>query len=281
LGINGYAGFQLFADDAYSQYHSLQTTVSRRWSAGYFQAAYTFSRSTDATSSGNTAFNTAFNDESTLNASRGLSDFDRTHRFVVSYRYDLPIFKGTSGVRAALLRDWALSGITIFQSGTPFSVTDSGAGSAFLVLGFTPLTLGGQLAPGATIASAPTSGDIHKRIDGYLNPAAFAIAPQLYPVQCKVDPNFCTTDFGNLGRNIFRGPSQQNWDFSLIKNFKITERQSLRFTTDFFNIWNHANFGNPSVNDVETIGVANSPFGKIISTVGTPRLIQFSLRYAF
>jgi hypothetical protein len=281
LGINGYAGFQLFADDAYSHYHSLQTTVSRRWSAGYFQAAYTFARSTDATSSGNTAFNTAFNDESTLNASRGLSDFDRTHRFVVSYRYDLPFFKGTSGVRAALLRDWALSGITIFQSGTPFSVTDSGAGSAFLVLGFTPLTLGGQLAPGATIASGPTSGDIHKRIDGYLNPAAFAIAPQLYPAQCRVDSNFCTTDFGNLGRNVFRGPSQQNWDFSLIKNFKITERQSLRFTTDFFNIWNHANFGNPSVTDVETIGVPNSPFGKIISTVGTPRLIQFSLRYAF
>jgi len=281
LGINGYAGFQLFADDAYSHYHSLQTTVSRRWSAGYFQAAYTFARSTDATSSGNTAFNTAFNDESTLNASRGLSDFDRTHRFVVSYRYDLPFFKDTSGVRAALLRDWALSGITIFQSGTPFSVTDSGAGSAFLVLGFTPLTLGGQLAPGATIASGPTSGDIHKRIDGYLNPAAFAIAPQLYPAQCRVDSNFCTTDFGNLGRNVFRGPSQQNWDFSLIKNFKITERQSLRFTTDFFNIWNHANFGNPSVTDVETIGVPNSPFGKIISTVGTPRLIQFSLRYAF
>jgi hypothetical protein len=281
LGVNGYS-FQLFADDAYSHYHSLQTTLSRRWSAGYFQAAYTFSRSTDATSSGNTAFNTAFNDESTLNASRGLSDFDRTHRFVVSYRYDLPFFKGTSGVRAALLRDWALSGITIFQSGTPFSVTDSGAGSAFMALGFTPLTLGGQLAPGATIASGLTSGDIHKRIDGYLNPAAFTIAPQLYPAQCKVDSNFCTTDFGNLGRNVFRGPPQQNWDFSLIKNFKITERQSLRFTTDFFNIWNHANFGNPTVTDVESFlcGCANA-FGKITSTVGTPRLIQFSLRYAF
>jgi len=72
LGVNGYGGFQLFADDAYSHYHSLQTTLSRRWAAGYFQAAYTFSRSTDATSSGNTAFNTAFNDESTLNGSRGL-----------------------------------------------------------------------------------------------------------------------------------------------------------------------------------------------------------------
>ena len=303
LGINGYAGFQLFADDAYSHYHSLQTTLSRRWSGGYFQAAYTFARSTDATSSGNTAFNTAFNDESSLNASRGLSDFDRTHRIAVSYRYDLPFFKNGGGVKETLLQGWALSGITIFQSGTPFSVTDSGAGSAFLVLGFTPLTLGGQLAPGATIASGLTSGNIHKRIDGYLDTAAFTPAPPLYgpnlcnPNQPATAPppnaNFCTTDFGNLGRNVFRGPSQQNWDFSMIKNFKITERQSLRFTTDFFNIWNHANFGNPTVTDVESFQCAagspgcvngvlqGSPFGKITSTVGTPRLIQLSLRYAF
>ena len=280
-GINGYAGFQLFADDAYSHYHSLQTTLSRRWGAGYFQAAYTFSKSTDATSTGNTAFNTAFNDESTLAASRGLSDFDRPHRFVASYRYDVPLFKGETGVRGALLTGWAISGITIFQSGAPFSVTDSGAGSAFLGLGFTPGTLSGQLASGSTLASALSTGGIKSRIDGYLNPAAFTTAPLLYPAQCAVDSNFCTTDFGNLGRNIFRGPSQQNWDFSLIKNFNITERQSLRFTTDFFNIWNHANFGNPAVNDVETIGIPNSPFGKITSTVGTPRLIQFSLRYAF
>jgi hypothetical protein len=289
-GINGYAGFQLFADDAYSHYHSLQTTLSRRWGAGYFQAAYTFSKSTDATSTGNTAFNTAFNDESTLAASRGLSDFDRTHRFVASYRYDFPFFKGETGVKGALLRGWAVSGITIFQSGAPFSVTDSAAGSAFLGLGFTPGTLSGQLASGSTLASTATSGSITKRIDAYLNPAAFTTAPLLYPALCNAavpatapppNANFCVTNFGNIGRNVFRGPSQQNWDFSLIKNFNITERQSLRFTTDFFNIWNHANFGNPTVTDVETIGTANSPFGKITSTVGTPRLIQFSLRYAF
>jgi len=280
-GINGYAGFQLFADDAYSHYHSLQSTLSRRWGTGYFQAAYTFSKSTDATSTGNTAFNTAFNDESTLAASRGISDFDRPHRFVLSYRYDLPFFKGETGAKGALLRGWAVSGITIFQSGSPFSVTDSGGGSAFLGLGTTPSTLTGQLASGNTLASALTSGGIRSRIDGYLNPAAFTTAPLLYPAQCKVDPNFCTTGFGNLGRNVFRGPSQQNWDFSLLKTFQLTERQSLRFTSDFFNIWNHANFGNPSVTDVETIGLPNSPFGKITSTVGTPRLIQFSLRYAF
>ena len=280
-GINGYSGFQLFANDAYSHYHSLQTTLSRQWARGYFQAAYTWSKSTDATSTGNTAFNSAFNDESTLAASRGLSDFDRPQRLAVSYRYDLPFFNSATGAVHALLGGWSVAGITIAQSGLPFSVTDSAAGSAFLGLGFTPGTLGGQLAPGMSISSGTTHGSVSSRIDGYLNPAAFTTAPLLYPAQCPNDPNFCTTAFGDLARNIYRGPAQQNWDFSLIKNFHLSERSELRFTTDFFNIWNHANFANPAVTDVETIGIPNSPFGKITSTVGTPRLIQFSLRLAF
>jgi hypothetical protein len=289
-GINGYSGFQLFANDAYSHYNSLQTTLSRRWGAGYFQAAYTFSRSTDATSSGNTAFNTAFNDESTLAASRGLSDFDRTHRLAVSYRYDLPFFSRSEGLTRKLLAGWAVSGITIVQSGLPFSVLDSGAGTAFLGSGSAPGVLSASLAPGETLADGLSSGGIGSRIDGYLNPAAFTPAPLLYPTECNPNQpnpavlpnaNFCTTGFGSLGRNTFRGPGQQNWDFSLIKNFKITERQTLRFTTDFFNIWNHANFGNPAVTDVESISLPNSPFGKITSDLGTPRLIQFSLRYMF
>jgi hypothetical protein len=122
--------------------------------------------------------------------------------------------------------------------------------------------------------------------------ANFTTAPILSPA---LGGDGAVTLFGDLGRNIYRGPHQQNWDFSLLKNFKITERQSIRFTTDFFNIWNHANFANPALNDVETIGhctpgvggcpangiAPGSPFGKIISTVGTPRLIQFSLRYSF
>ena len=280
-GINGYSGFQLFANDAYSHYNSLQTTLSRRWGAGYFQAAYTFARSTDATSTGNTAFNTAFNDESTLNDSRGLSDFDRTNRLAVSYRYDLPFFSSAQGLKHRLLGGWAISGITIVQSGAPFSVLDSGAGTAFLGSGSAPGVLSASLAPGETLSEGLSSGGIGTRINGYLNPAAFTPAPQLYPTQCLTDPNFCTTGFGNLGRNTYRGPGQQNWDFSLMKNFKITERQSLRFTTDFFNIWNHVNFANPAVTDVESISLPNSPFGKITSDLGTPRLIQFSLRYMF
>jgi Carboxypeptidase regulatory-like domain/TonB dependent receptor len=275
LSINGYSGMQLFANDAYSNYNSLQATLSRRWGAGYFQAAYTFSRSIDATSSGNTAFNTAYNDESTLDASRGLSDFDRTHRLVVSYNYDLPFFSSATGAKRMFLHGWSVSGITIFQSGTPFSVIDSGSGTAFLGSGLTT-TLTAELA-GGSVGNGYSHGDIHHRLSGYLNPNNFTKAPFLYPAQCSSDPNFCTTDFGNLGRNIYRGPAQQNWDFSFIKNFTLTERQSLRFTADFFNIWNHANFANPSQADVENPGT----FGVITQTVGTPRLIQFSLRYAF
>jgi len=278
--INGYGGFQIFANDAYSHYNSFQATISRRWRSGYIQGAYTFGKSTDATSSGNTALNTAFNNESDLKYSRGLSDFDRTHRFVFSYVYTLPFFSDAEGWKKVALSGWEVSGIIVAQSGTPFSVLDSAAGTAYLGPGYTP-TLTGSLAPGATIGSGYTTGGIHQRLNGYLDYTQFTPAA-LLPASEGGDGS--VTDFGNLGRNTFRGPFQQNWDFSIAKNFSLTERFKLRFTTDFFNIWNHANFANPSITDVETINASDpsaSPFGKIFSTVGTPRLIQFSLRLSF
>src|SRR5271165_4386724 len=119
-------------------------------------------------------------------------------------------------------------------------------------------------------------------------PGAFTTAPQLYPTQCATSADFCTTGFGDLGRNIYRGPFQQNWDFSLIKHFKLAERQDLRFAADFFNLWNHPNFGTPLITDYEQYLAWSSgpktspdPFGEIVSTTGTPRLIQFSLRWQF
>jgi hypothetical protein len=198
----------------------------------------------------------------------------------VSYRYDLPFFAGATGWKRAALANWAISGITIIQSGTPFTVIDSAAGSAYVGAGYTT-TLTGSLAPGGSISKGYTGGGIGNELaNGYLNAANFTRAPFLYfPSGVCTDPtgNTCVTLFGNLGRNTFRGPYQQNWDFSLQKNFQLTERYGLRFTTDFFNIWNHANFANPAVTDVE----AGSSFGRIISTLGTPRLIQFSLRFVF
>ncbi len=282
-GLNGYSGYQIFANDAYSIYNALQSTLSRRWAANYFQAAYTYSKNIDATSTGNTAFNTAYNDQSTINASRGISDFNRPQRLALSYAYDLPFFAHATGAKKAAFGGWQVSGVTIFQSGLPFSIYDSSAGTGFLGQGSTPL-LGASLAPGATIASGLSSGGIHSRVaNGYLNPAAFTPAAQLYPAQCASDPNFCTTGFGDLGRNIYRGPFQQNWDVSFLKHFKIGERQDVRFAADFFNLWNHTNFGDPTVTDIEAYlaSPGNSPFGKIVQTNGNPRLIQFSLRWGF
>ena len=285
-GLNGYSGYQIFANDAYSIYHSLQATVSRRWERGYIQAAYTFSKNIDATSTGNTANNTAFNDESTINASRGISDFNRPQVLKISYVYDLPFFAHATGFRRAVVSQWSVSGVSSFQSSLPFSVLDSNGGNAFLGAGTSPVSA--SLAPGASIASGTSSGSVTDRLNGWLNPAAFTTAPLLYPTQCATDTNYCTTGFGSLGRNIYRGPFQQNWDFSLIKRFRLTERQDLRFAADFFNLWNHPNFGTPLVTDYEQYlawtGSGQSgpdPFGRIVNTTGTPRLIQFSLRWAF
>ena len=148
-GLNGYSGYQIFANDAYSIYHSLQATVSRRWERGYIQAAYTFSKNIDATSTGNTANNTAFNDESTINASRGISDFNRPNVLKISYVYDLPFFAHATGFKHAALGEWAVSGVTSFQNSLPFSVLDSNGGNAFLGAGTSPVAA--SLASGATI----------------------------------------------------------------------------------------------------------------------------------
>jgi hypothetical protein len=285
-GLNGYSGYQIFANDAFSIYHSLQATLSRRWQRGYIQAAYTYSKNIDATSTGNTANNTAFNDESTISASRGISDFNRPQFFKVSYVYELPFFAHANGFEHAALGGWSVSGVSSFQSSEPFSILDSNGGNAFLGAGTSPVSA--SLASGATIPEGQSHGSVTSRLNEWLNPTAFTTAPLLYPTQCASDSNFCTTGFGNLGRNIYRGPFQQNWDFSLIKHFAITERQDLRFAADFFNLWNHPNFGTPLVTDYEqylawTAAGQNGPdpFGKIVSSTGTPRLIQFSLRYAF
>jgi hypothetical protein len=284
--LNGYSGYQIFANDAYSIYHSFQATASRRWERGYIQAAYTFSKNIDATSTGNTANNTAFNDESTINASRGISDFNRPHVLKVSYVYDLPFFARATGMKHAVLGEWAVSGVTSLQSSLPFSILDSNGGNAFLGAGTSPVSA--SLAPSASIGSGMTSGSISQRLNGYLNPATFTTAPLLYGTQCATDPNYCTTGFGDLGRNIYRGPFQQNWDFSLIKHIPLTERQDLRFAADFFNLWNHPNFSNPLVTDYEqylawsaSSETSPDPFGRIVQTTGTPRLIQFSLRWTF
>jgi len=87
-----------------------------------------------------------------------------------------------------------------------------------------------------------------------------------------------STGYGSVGRNCFRGPWQENLDFSIGRIFRLSNRQALKFSAEFFNLTNTPSFASPSVVDIEA---GPSAFGHITSTVGTPRLVQFALRYSF
>ncbi len=189
-------------------------------------------------------------------ANRGVSDFDRTHRFVLSYIWDLPKPPITSrSVPGRLLfSNWQLSGIIVAMSGLPIDVVDTGAGSFY------------GLSGGSTPLSRPNLvGDPRSNIPAgyFFNPSAFArpFVPtgQLIPssggsaVSGPVQPGTrFGTDIGNVGRNILRGPRQTNVDFSLIKHFAIREAKNIELRAEFFNLFNHVNLANP-ISDLNAV----------------------------
>ena len=100
--------------------------------------------------------------------------------------------------------------------------------------------------------------------------------PSAHDPTAIVDPNGeAATDIGNVGRNVLRGPGQNNLDFSVGKRFPLTESKTLEFHADFFNVLNHANRDNP-VSDIST-----ADFGKVLSFSSSPRMIQFALKLTF
>lgn len=277
LGLSRKRGSRYSGNIGMATYNSLQATLSRRLHRGlYFQAAYTFSKAIDNVSGSQSTdeFNqtragqggaNVFNDQSNVQQNKALSDFDRPHRLVVSYSYDLPV-PTNSFFQNQFFRGWTVSGIVTYQSGLPFSVFDSTAGGAFGISnGFeTPRLICGNSN------DAYTTGPIQSRLDHYLNAACFGAA---LPVANSAGSG--VQNLGNTPRNIFRGPSQQNWDFSVIKSFKFKESHEFVFRTDFFNLWNHPVFNLPSSVDIGTA----STFGQITTTVVPARLIQFGLTY--
>ena len=95
-------------------------------------------------------------------------------------------------------------------------------------------------------------------------------------VKYGVDPQAeAATDIGNVGRNVLRGPPQWNLDFSVSKQFPVTESKSIEFSVDFFNLINHPNRDNP-VSDIST-----SDFGKILNFSSSPRIVQLALQFKF
>ena len=265
--------FEDFAPNSDSHYNALQATLAHRFGKGlYFQSAYTWSKSIDDVSTASVAFLTRVNNQTDAAASRGLSDFDRRHRFVTSGVYQLPFFASASGFTKAALGGWEVSGVLILQSGTPFSIFDPAGGSAY-ALASTPSSTA-TFNPGFSCANAPSSGSTQSRLANWVNPLAYQ--PDAF-LPLSTGGFSDATGYGNTPRNCIIGPSQENVDLTLDKTFKLGERQSLRFRTDFFNLFNHPSFAGPAAPVVSSAGGA----APITSTIGTPRLVQFSLKYSF
>ena len=290
-----------------STYHSLQATLTRRLSSGLqFLASYTFSKSIDDASgpgggagSDGTLDTSGGLDTSWIighqfdgRANRGISDFDRTHRFVASAIWDMPTpgFAANSRTARRFLGNWQVSGIVIAMSGLPVDLFDPEGGAFQGLWGARP-----NWAPGATRDTATTNVPPGY----YFNPFAFALATVQagQPIPGANDPTAIAgdagTDVGNVGRNLLRGPGQSNVDFSLLKHFPIHESKYLDFRVDFFNLFNHANRNNP-ISDIRAVADTDDAvdpntgrilipgdFGRIIGFSSSPRIIQFSLKFNF
>jgi outer membrane receptor protein involved in Fe transport len=267
---NATGGLQQVQTSSNSHYDSLQLSVTKRFSRGLqFLSAYTFGKSIDYYSGGtiNELVSTP-GDQRDWKSNRGRSDFDRTHRFVTSFVYDLPALVSNSSASRWILNDWGVNGILTFQSGLPFSVVQAPDNNIIQRANFRPGFAG----------SVEGGGRPQDRLTQYFDPAAFApstLAGGFF------DPN---APFGNTGRNILTGPGQKNVDFSIVKFIPFTESVRGEFRTEFFNLFNWANFANPnsniSINIVEN-GVVRPLAGRITQTSAGPRVIQFAFKLNF
>jgi hypothetical protein len=285
-------GYQLADTVGDMKFNSAQATLRKVLSHGLtFQASYTFSR---AFTTQNGAGGGALPSSGGLNASSGgpnlgdplnlrqqygLAQWYRPHRMVINYNWEIPV-KNLKGIAGAVLGGWSLSGVTTIQSGQWLSITDTRGGAIYGMAGApTVVQSRAQMAPGMTYAQIVTSGAIGQRLGsdggpGYLNKAAFMTIPSLDPTI----PASVGAGWGNSGVGIIEGPGQFNFDATLAKNTRvggIHEDAALQFRAEFFNLLNHAQFGNPVNN------LALPTFGTIQSTSVNPRLVQLALKYIF
>jgi hypothetical protein len=253
LGKNDYVGL--------SWYHSMQATLRKQVSHGLtFQGAYTFSKAENNT--------TVYNDQNNLSLDWARATFDRTHRFIANYDYQLPAPMQRKGITGTILTGWSMAGIIIIQSGLPMTLTDPKGGGVYGGAGPSTITL----CPGASLANLATSGRDQSRLNNWINAGPTVICPAP-----PVGPDG-STGYGNTGVNIITGPGQFNTDFSIGKRTAvggIRENAELAFRVEFYNTFNHPQFSNPGT----TYGTAT--FGVVTQSSVASRLIQFGFKYLF
>jgi hypothetical protein len=309
---------ELYTAEGISAYNALQAHVEKRLSHG-LQAgvSYTYSRSLDEQS----ALGLFYNGNNPLNIRDGYgpSDFDRTHVFNIDYHYELPKFFQANSWEGKVGNGWAIQGVVTLQSGQPYSVIDySGAvGSAYYSIydGITNPIL--TLTPGCTPQSAVT-GAIGNNFSSPALKASCFMIPLLNPGDLNgAIPAGDTfeTNFTSGQRNIFRQSWQKRADLSIVKVTQLTERFSLKYSFDVYNLTNHPSFDIPIDNVSQNVLFSQAPvegqpiaptvatcqqtgnqagpfnggylyacpvgLGQVTKTIGSARQIQMSLGLSF
>ena len=275
--ILGYlpAGYDITAFDGQSNYNSLQVTLRKRFSHGLqLQAAYTWSKDlSDIASAYSSGSGANSNVTTNLGQQYGPVSFSHPQRFIINYSYELPFGNPKQGFLNFIATGWNVSGLTTLQDGTPLTITDQNAGTVYNLGTYD--TARAQMCPGSSYGSIGTSGSVTERLGDYLNKSAFCSAP-LAPNGAAAGIYGPPTLYGNSGIGVLLGPGQFNWDISIIKTTRFKERHTVIFRTEFYNAFNHPQFGNPA-----TAVSTPSTFGQITTTTVNPRLIQFALKYLF
>ena len=239
----GYTAIRMRTSDSTSNYHGMQLYMAKRKGELLMTTSYTWSKVlTDAS-----GFNDNPEDPFNRKYNYGPATFDRRHVFALTYTYNVRMFARTRGFVKAVLDGYEVSGVTRLQSGAYLTATGT-ANSVF----------GNRRAD--CISSDPLFENGERGPNNWVRRDAFAIAPD--------------TRRGTCGVGTIEGPGSQTWDFSLRRNFGLTERFKLRFQADIFNAFNRTNF-----RDLET-NLSSAAFGTI-STSGPPRNIQFGLKLTF
>ena len=263
----GYNNINTLRDAANSTYHSLQVGLQRTVGSLTTSIAYTYSHSIDDSSDrSDSAFVNAYN----FAANRASSNFDLRHNLSVSYVYGLPFFKG-SGLSHSLLGGWQVSGITVAQTGTPFSVTN-GLGNFGDNAGVANGTGTGSRPDQVSNPHSGFTGNQDPTVRGplFANPAAFTFPTGL--------------TFGNVGRNTLNLPNHVNFDFGVFKKFPITERTGFDFRWENYNIFNHTEYNgiNSSLQTPLTAGGGEALTNFLhLNSTHAPRRMQFGLRFYF
>lgn len=267
-GFNS-TSFRNLESDGRANYHALEATYLKRFGHGLqLQAAYTWSKFLSDllnVTVGNNG-SAVRGDNYNRRQHYGQDNVYRDQRFVLSGLYHIPGLANKTSVPGRVLNGWQVSSVATLQSGQWLPLTFTNSNSAY---GITVDRA--DIVPGCTYSQLVTPGAPRDRINGYVNRACVA-APRV------IGSDGRATDFGNSGIGILRGPGQTNLDLAIVRQFPLSflkEGARLDFRSEFFNVFNHANFGTPNT------ALDSAAFGRITTTIVNPRLVQFAVKISF